>query len=33
VGKMVKLGADSQRTIEDIMLSKYDCYLIALYGL
>ena len=28
VGKMVELGSGSQRKIEDIMLSRYACYLI-----
>ena len=29
---MVKLGADIQRSIEDIMLSRYACYLIVQNG-
>ena len=32
VGKMVTLGSGSQREIEDIMLSRYACYLIVLIG-
>lgn len=28
VGKMVELGSGSQRSIDDIMLSRYACYLI-----
>jgi len=28
VGKMVALGSDSQRKIDDIQLSRYACYLI-----
>lgn len=28
VGKMVQLGSDAQREIEDIVLSRYACYLI-----
>ena len=28
VGKMVSLGSDSQRKVEDIKLSRYACYLI-----
>ena len=32
VGKMVTLGSGSQREIEDIMLSRYACYLIVMNG-
>src|SRR3989339_721955 len=32
VNKMVKLGSDSERGIEDIMLTRYACYLIAQNG-
>ncbi|OGF49225.1 MAG: DNA damage-inducible protein D [Candidatus Firestonebacteria bacterium GWA2_43_8] len=32
VNKMVKLGSDSEREIEDIMLTRYACYLIAQNG-
>jgi DNA-damage-inducible protein D len=32
VGKMVDLGSGSQREIEDLMLSRYACYLIAQNG-
>lgn len=32
VGKMVKLGSESEREIEDIMLTRYACYLIAQNG-
>jgi len=28
VGKMVQLGSSSEREIDDIMLSRYACYLI-----
>ncbi|MDV9792148.1 hypothetical protein [Clostridioides difficile] len=28
VGKMVKLGLGAERSIDDIMLSRYACYLI-----
>ena len=30
VGKMVTLGSGSEREIEDIMLSRYACYLIVM---
>ncbi len=32
VGKMVDLGSGSQRQVDDIMLSRYACYLIAQNG-
>ncbi len=32
VGKMVKLGLETEREIEDIMLTRYACYLIAQNG-
>ena len=32
VNKMVDLGSGSQRVIEDIMLTRYGCYLIAQNG-
>jgi DNA-damage-inducible protein D len=32
VGKMVDLGSGSQRQIEDLMLTRYACYLIAQNG-
>jgi DNA-damage-inducible protein D len=32
VGKMVELGSSAQREIEDVMLSRYACYLIAQNG-
>jgi DNA-damage-inducible protein D len=32
VGKMVGLGSGSQRSIDDIMLTRYACYLIAQNG-
>jgi len=32
VGKMVDLGSSSQREVDDIMLTRYACYLIAQNG-
>lgn len=32
VNKMVKLGSDAERDIEDVMLTRYACYLIAQNG-
>lgn len=32
VGKMVDLGSGSQREVEDLMLTRYACYLIAQNG-
>ena len=32
VGKMVDLGSGSQRDVDDIMLTRYACYLIAQNG-
>lgn len=32
VGKMVELGSGSQRKVDDIMLTRYACYLIAQNG-
>ena len=32
LGKMVTLGSGSQRKVEDIMLTRYACYLIAQNG-
>ncbi len=32
VNKIVKLGSESEREIDDIMLSRYACYLIAQNG-
>lgn len=29
VGKMVKIGSDSERKINDLVLTRYACYLIA----
>ena len=32
VGKMVKLGSGSERSVDDMMLTRYACYLIAQNG-
>jgi DNA-damage-inducible protein D len=32
VGKMVRLGSDAERKVDDIMLSRYACYLIVMNG-
>jgi len=32
VNKMVDLGSGSQRTVDDMMLTRYACYLVALNG-
>ncbi|HCF92393.1 MAG TPA: DNA damage-inducible protein D [Firmicutes bacterium] len=32
VGKMVAIGSGTERTIDDIMLSRYACYLIVMNG-
>lgn len=32
VGKMVQLGSGAEREVEDIMLSRYACYLIVMNG-
>ncbi|MFH1175614.1 MAG: DNA damage-inducible protein D [bacterium] len=32
VGKMVKLGSGSEREVDDVMLTRYACYLIAQNG-
>jgi len=32
VGKLVKIGSDTERCIEDIALTRYACYLVAQNG-
>ena len=32
VGKMVRIGSDSEREVDDMMLTRYACYLIAQNG-